>query len=117
MKAIVTEAIIASFSTANDKSLRFRGSTPELTDTEAVALMGMRGINVRLLIEPIDYPTDGKTEVKSKLDNKTMSQRCRAVLFVAWQQGVDAREGEEFDEFYRRQYEHIIDTWKAKLKD
>jgi hypothetical protein len=39
------------------------------------------------------------------------------VLFVAWQQGVDRREAEEFDEFYRRQYEQIIDSWKAKLKD
>lgn len=113
MKAIVTQAIINSFSTAADKSLRFRGSTPELTDVEAVALMGMRGLNVRLLIEPMDYESDGKMEVKSKLDNKTPSDRQRAVLFVWWKQ-----EGEPgtFQDWYRTKMEQVIDGLKNNLK-
>lgn len=113
MKAIVTEAIISSFATSADKSLRFRGSTPELSDAEAVALMGIRGLNVRLLIEPIDYATDGKCEVKSKIDGKTHSERLRAVLFVWWKQS-----GEEgvFLDWYRTKMEHLIEGVKNNLK-
>lgn len=113
MKAIVTEAILNSFSSRADKSLGFRGVTPELKPTEAVALMAMQGLNVRLLIEPMDYESDGKTEVKSKMETKSQSERCRAVLFVWWKQ-----EGEPgtFADWYRTKMEHVIEGLKNNLK-
>jgi len=112
MKAIVTQAQLTSFSSRADKSLGFRGVTPELQPAEAVALMAMQGLNVRLLIEPMDYESDGKTEVKSKLDGKTPSERQRAVLFVWWKQ-----EGEPgmFQDFYRTKMEHVIEGLKNNL--
>ena len=113
MKAIVTQAVLTSFASKVDKSLAFRGVTPELTSAEKTALMDFQGLNVRLLIEPIDYPSDGKSEIKSKLDNKTPSERLRAVLFVWWTQ-----EGEQgvFADFYRSKMEHLIDGVKNNLK-
>lgn len=114
MKTIVTTAVLTSFGSKVDKSLSFRGVTPELTSTERVALMDFQGLNVRLLIEPIDFPSDGKMEVKSKLDNKTPSERLRAVLFVWWKQ-----EGEQgvFIDFYRNKMEALIDGVKNNLRE
>ncbi len=117
MKAIVVNAIINSFSTRVDKSLGFRGVTPELNDSEAVALMGMRGINLRLLLEPCDYATDGKLEVKGVLDQKPASQRLRAVLFVLWKQ-LTAKgkiEAPNFDYWYAEQMNRLIEDFKSQL--
>lgn len=113
MKAIVTQAILTSFSSRADKSLGFRGVTPELSSGEKTSLMDFQGLNVRLLIEPIDYPSDGKCEVKNAIDSKTPSERLRAVLYVAWKQG-----GEHgvFADFYRDKMEHFIENVKANLK-
>ena len=112
MKAIVTQAILTSFSSRADKSLGFRGVTPELSSGEKTAFMDFQGLNVRLLIEPIDYPSDGKSEVKNQIDNKTPSERLRAVLFVAWKQGG---ENGAFPDFYRQKMEHFIDDVKSNL--
>lgn len=75
--------------------------------------MDFQNLNVRLLIEPIDYPTDGKDEVKGKLDDKTPSQRLRAVLFVLYtQEGSPGN----FVDFYRTKVEHFIESIKSQLK-
>lgn len=112
MKAIVLTGQLTSFSSKADKSLGFRGCTPELTSAEKTALMDFQGLNVRMLIEPIDYPTDGKMEVKSQLETKTPSERVRSILFVWWKQ-----EGEPgvFADWYRVKMEHIIEGLKNNL--
>jgi hypothetical protein len=117
MKAIVVNAIINSFSTRVDKSLGFRGVTPELTDAEAVALMGMRGINLRLLLEPCDYATDGKLEVKGVLDQKPASQRLRAVLYVQFRQLTAANkiETQTFVAYYANVMNRLIEDIKSTL--
>lgn len=113
MKAIVVQSIFTSFASKADKSLSFRGTTPELSSAEKCALMDFQGLNVRLLIEPMDYPSDGKMEVKSLLETKTPSERLRAVLFVAWKQ-----EGEKgvFADYYRTKMEHFINDVKSNLR-
>lgn len=113
MKAIVTQAILTSFSSRADKSLGFRGVTPELSSAEKSTFMDFQGLNVRLLIEPIDYPSDGKAEIKNQIDSKTASERLRAVLYVAWKQS-----GEQgvFADYYRSKMEHFIEDVKSNLK-
>lgn len=76
--------------------------------------MDFQDLNVRLLIEPVDYPSDGKMEIKSELETKTQSSRLRAVLFVAWKQG-----GEKgvFADFYRQKMEAFINDVKSNLRE
>jgi len=116
MKTIVTPAIFTGFGSRLDKSLSFRGCTPELTSVEKAAFMDFQGLNVRLLIEPVDYPTDGKQEVKGLLDSKTPSQRLRAVLFVLWKQETDKQcELRDFNQFYIEKMERLIDKVKEQI--
>lgn len=114
MKALLTPAIFTGFSTKADQSLAFRGVTPELTTTEKVALMNLQGINVELLIQPKDYEVSAKVEVRGQFDTKTPSQRLRAVLFVLWKQS--SGQG-EFDDFYKREIENLIESVKNRLSD
>ena len=117
MKAIVLNAIFTGFSSKVDKSLSFRGTTPELLTTEKCALMDMQNLNVRLLIEPVDFPTDGKMEVKSELETKTPSQRMRSVLFVWWNQLTKAGKMDKpFPQFYSEQTDRIINDLKGNLE-
>jgi len=114
MKAMVCNIIISSISTSSDKSLRFRAATPELTDIEAVAFMGLRGINIRALLEPSDYEAEGKIEVKSDLETKTPSQRLRAIMFVEFK---EKRLNTLFEVYYAREMEKICEERKSKLPD
>lgn len=113
MKALVTNAILTSFSSRADKSLGFRGVTPELTSAEKASFMDFQGLNVRLLIEPVDYPSDGKMEVKGEMDEKTPSERLRGCLYVWHQQSGDKG---TFQDWYRVKMEKIIESVKSKLK-
>lgn len=112
MKAIVLTSILSSFRSRKDKSIGFCCATPELTVVEKVALMDLEGINVRLLIEPLDYATDGKVEVKSPLDTKTPSERLRAVLYCAF---CNEKPQETFATWYSNRMEKLINQCKAEL--
>lgn len=119
MKAIVTLAILTSFSSRADKSLGFRGVTPELSSAEKVALIDLQGVNLRLLIEPLDYSTDGKIEVKGVLATKTPSERLRGCLFIWWKQLASANtvwKDRSFDLFYVEEMERIIAEIKGQLE-
>ena len=117
MKAIVTPIILTSFSSKVDGSLGFRGTTPELSTVEKVALMDLQGKNVRALFEPVDYSTDGKLEIKNSLGTKTPSERLRAVLFVLFKQLSESGKtgSKTFDEFYLHQMETVIQSYKEQL--
>jgi len=113
MKALVTQAVFSSFTSKVDGSLSARLSTPELSSTEKAAFMDVQGKNVRLLIEPMDYATDGKVEIKNPLGGKTPSERLRGVLFVLFRQKKIAG---TYDEFYVKQMETVIQTFKDQLE-
>lgn len=112
MKAIVSQIILTSFTSKVDGSLGFRGTTPELSSTEKVAMMDLQGKNVRALFEPMDFATDGKMDIKNPLGTKTPGERLRGVLFVTFRQ--KKIEG-TFDEFYLKQMETIIQSYKDQL--
>lgn len=118
MKTIVTPAILTAFSSRADKSLGFRGVTPELSSVEKAAFMDLQGINVRLLIEPVDFESDGKSEVRGVLDSKPPSQRLRNALFVFWKQQTEhgRMKDKDFDSFYTERMNFYIDDVKSKLE-
>ena len=113
MKALVTQAVFGSFTSKVDGSLSARLSTPELSSTEKAAFMDLQSKNVRLLIEPMDYATDGKVEIKNPLSGKSPGERLRGVLFVLWKQKKIAG---TYDEFYVKQMETVIQSFKDQLE-
>ena len=117
MKALVTDAIFTSFTSKTDRSLSARLTTPELSSAEKAAFMDLQNLNVRLLIEPKDYTTDGKVEVKNPLGTKSPSERLRGVLFVLWKQlCASGKLNKSYDLFYLEQMERLIEAFKQELE-
>lgn len=105
------------FSSRVDGSVGFSGCTPELSSTEKCALFDLQNLNTRILIEPVDFSTDWKIEVKKPLEEKTPSQRMRAVLFCWHRQLVKAGKLDKvFDLFYVEQMERFIEEIKSNLE-
>lgn len=114
MKAIdIKHAVIERISSRKDHSISFGVSTPELTSEQAAAFIQLHGCNARMMIQPLDVEASALIEVKGELEAKTQAQRIRACLFVQWkQQGKK----EDFESFYKKQTEKIIDWLKSKLE-
>lgn len=112
-KAISTEAIFTRFSSRVDGSMSFGGCTPELAVPEKVALMALHGLNVKLLIQPMDSVPDELVIVKTDVEQRTPSERLRAVLFIqAKQLGCE----KDFDRYYRTRMSEIVEAEKSKLE-
>lgn len=92
-------------------SLRF--STPELAPEEKTAFFELLNLNLKMLLQPADAVPAELKEVKGEFDRKTPGQRLRATLFIWWsQQGKPG----DFDSFYLRRMEAIIDEVKQQLE-
>jgi hypothetical protein len=114
MKAIdLKHSVIERISSRKDHSISFGVSTPELTSEQAAAFLGLHGANCRMMIQPLDQEADALVEIKSETEAKTQSQRIRACIFVQWKQG--GKKG-DFNDFYNRETERIIDWLKKKLE-
>lgn len=113
MKAITCDMILTNASTRADGSLGLRFSTPELKPEEKTAFFELINQNLKVLVEPWDTPPDEMLKIAEKLDGKTPSQRLRAVLFVLYNQRGGMN---DFEEFYRRNMEKLIDYVKGKLE-
>ena len=111
-RALRFEAQLTSFSSRADRSLGFRGVTPELTSEEKVALMNLQNVLLDMIISPKDTPDADILEVKRELVHKSPGQRMRSVIFLLWKQ---TDEEEPFDTYYLKMMEKIIDWLKQKL--
>jgi hypothetical protein len=111
----IRHAEIGQVSSRVDGSVAFRIITPELTLDQRATILGLHGINSRVMLEPIDVSIDGVDEVTTERDVKTPCQRLRGVIFVHWK-NVGSREAiySSFDEFYRSQMDRIIEGYKNK---
>ncbi len=95
-----------------DGSVMFRVITPELTLDQRATLLGFHGTNARVMIEPLDAPSDGLDDVTTEMDVKTPAQRLRAVIFVHWK--ANSEMSGDFETFYRSQMERVISGYKSK---
>lgn len=112
MQAIETQAVITGIRAKVDGSLGLSVGTPELSPDEKVLFMGLQNLNVKMTVEPVDEPIEGKTKIEKGLDGKSPSERLYNVIYVYYKQ---IKSKEEFDVFYRRHMEGIIDQYKEKL--
>lgn len=79
--------------------------------------MDLDSINVRLLIEPMDYEPVGKVQVKAELARKSQSERLRAVLFCLWKHLCETNQLKDvtYEAFYQSETDKIIDGLKQQL--
>jgi hypothetical protein len=111
-KALRFECQLTSFSSRADRSLGFRGVTPELNNEEKVALMNLQNVLLDVILSPKDTPDADILEVNKPMIHKSPAQRMRSVIFLLWKQ---TDEEETFDTYYLKMMEKIIDWLKAKL--
>ena len=114
MKTIRTNGIISSFRSKVDRSLSFTVHTPELTSTEKANFMDLQGLNMAMVIEPLDEVPEGEMKIDKDLETKTKSQRLRSVFYVYWQQ--TGKKDSTFDDFYNLKMEKLIEHFKSKLQ-
>jgi len=113
MQSIESQAVISGIRAKVDGSLGLSISTPELSPDEKVMFMSLQNLNVKMTIEPIDTPSKGKKKVEKGMEGKTQSERLYNVIFVYYKQVNSA---EEWETFYKRHTEALIDQYKAKLE-
>lgn len=114
MKAIKTDAVISGIRSKADRSLGLTIATPEMTSEERSLFMDLQGINIKMSIEPTDIEAKENHEIKEKLDGKTPSQRLYNVIFRYYKQ-INSKE--DWDIFYKKNMERIIETYKEKLSE
>lgn len=113
MKAIQTPIIITSIRSRKDGSLGFTCETPEYTPNERVTLMELQGVNVKAVFTPSDEPKEETITVNTDIQNKSQSQRIRAVLFRLWQQSGQTQ---SFEVYYNEKTEKYIEHLKSFLE-
>tara|TARA_R110001632_G_scaffold232990_2_gene375852 strand:+ start:941 stop:1333 length:393 start_codon:yes stop_codon:yes gene_type:complete len=126
--SVVFEGGIDKVSTLADGSLRVYLGTPELTSETMVNLFGMIKKPGYILISTSTINQDQVDAVEKATTNvefseKTPSQRMRGVMYKLWEKtqpktmNGDTGEMEyvDFDLFYKRQMNKIIDHFKTKL--
>lgn len=110
--ALTCPLIITSASTRADGSIGLRLSTPELKSDEKAAFFDLQGQQLKMLLQPESLEPAELKDVKGEFDCKTPGQRLRGTIFVLWKQ---RGEPGDYDGFYKRQMEKIIDFVKSKL--
>lgn len=113
-KAITCDVILSGIRTRNDGSISLTLATPELEAEDITAFASLRNKNLKILIQPVDDEPAELKEIKGQFDTKTPSQRLRAVLYVLWKEADGTG---EFEDFYRRRMNSIIDKIKEKFPD
>jgi len=126
--SVIFEGGIDKVSTLADGSLRVHLGTPELSNETMVNLFGLIKKPGYILISANYINQDQidaveKATINTEFSEKTPSQRMRGVLYKLWEKtqpktmNGDTGEMEyiDFDLFYKRQMNKIIDHFKTKL--
>ncbi len=113
MKAITCPTILDRVSTRSDGSLTLSFSTTELLPDEKLVFLELQKKNLKMLLQPTDEITTEMKEVRGQFETRTHSQRLRSCLYIYWKQADGTG---EFETFYRRQMDEIINNIKTKLE-
>lgn len=112
---ILLNTIIDKITTLKDQSLKITLESQELQPEEMAALFELRNKYVYTALDEAPINPDDldiKEPMKEFKTDKTPSQRLRAVLYRYWEQNKPT---EDFDSYYKRKMEEIINYIKDKL--
>lgn len=112
----ILNCAIGTVSSREDGSVAFRVITPELRASEKGEVMAYHGRACRVVIAPHEGESDETVTVETEREVKTASQRMRGVLFLVWKKTTQPGDT-DFNSYYERQMEMMIDKWKSKLED
>ena len=125
--SVVFEGGIDKVSTLADGSLRIYVGTPELSNDTMVNVFNLIKKPGYVLVSANAINQDQidaveKATTNAEFSEKTPSQRMRGVLYRIWEKtqpktmnGDGEMEYVDFDLFYKRQMNKIIDHFKTKL--
>ena len=125
--SVVFEGGIDKVSTLADGSLRIYVGTPELSNDTMVNVFNLIKKPGYVLVSANAINQDQidaveKATTNAEFSEKTPSQRMRGVLYKLWEKtqpktmnGDGVMEYVDFDLFYQRQMNKIIDHFKSKL--
>tara|TARA_R110002020_G_scaffold13584_4_gene48778 strand:+ start:239 stop:628 length:390 start_codon:yes stop_codon:yes gene_type:complete len=125
--SVVFEGGIDKVSTLADGSLRIYVGTPELSNDTMVNVFNLIKKPGYVLVSANAINQDQidaveKATTNAEFSEKTPSQRMRGVLYKLWEKtqpktmnGDGVMEYVDFDLFYKRQMNKIIDHFKSKL--
>ena len=125
--SVVFEGGIDKVSTLADGSLRIYVGTPELSNETMVNVFNLIKKPGYVLVSANAINQDQidaveKATTNAEFSEKTPSQRMRGVLYKLWEKtqpktmnGDGVMEYVDFDLFYKRQMNKIIDHFKSKL--
>lgn len=106
-------AIIQSIRTLADKTLRLTIDCQELPPEDSGKVMGLLQQYGWFVFSPSEIKEiDLPQEIPEFKNEKTPSQRLRAVLYRLWEQD---KKGMDFEVFYKTRIERIIQQIKDKL--
>jgi len=115
---VLIAVIVGKISTRVDGSVSIVLDTPELTPAKAGELFGLRNKQGYCYLKPTpvsENEVKGIDGLQPELSGgKSMSQRLRAALFVAWKQNADGYTDSEL--YYRYKMEKFIEHVKSKLE-
>ncbi len=111
---ISTQAIIEGVRAKKDRSLGLNISTPELSSHEKALFMELQGVNLHIIITPTESDNIQPYEINTDLNQKTPSERMRAVLYILWNQGGKK---DDFPTYYNTRMEIMIGHLKERINE
>ena len=132
-ESVLFEGGVEKISTLADGSLRIHVGTPELSNETMVKLFQLNRKTGYVLLSPypineeqqvaVDKAAESLVSESTEFGQKTPSQRLRNVLYVCWEKTQPKQlnpdtgkvEMVDFDLFYKRQLNKIIDKYKSIL--
>jgi len=116
MKGQLIAAMVESINTRKDRTVRLVFGTQELNPVEAGQLFQYMNQLVSVYICPASIDNrelEQIDKIEPELNNRSQSQRIRAVLYLCHQQNSEGFKS--FDEFYKAKTEKYIEHLKSKL--
>lgn len=116
MTKIILPAILNPISRRKDKSVKLGLETRELSPEETLALMAIEGSEMWLCLAPNEKDLEIPEE-QAEVDEKSPSERLKAVLYVLYKQ--ETEKGKYiglFENFRREKMEKLIEMIKSKLE-
>lgn len=106
---------ISKLQTMSDKGIRIIADTQEITDPETKQeIFGIHDKAGFFYFKEVDFTPDDieVPDIPIQRDEKSPSQRLRAVLYLLWNQSKTTL---GYEQYYREQVDKIIEKLKEKL--
>lgn len=115
---LLLPAIINPPSIRKDGSVSIKFDSRELSSEEYMTIMGFRNCEGWLAFQPNEDGIPDLPEERAEIDEKTASERLRAVLYVWYTQETSkSKFTGTFESFRKEKMETIIQGVKSKLDD